>query len=266
MASHAAKAQKEIHKVIAELSYSTRWWAWWSNPLTGIHQDHKQGLPYLAQQLDNPDYACLLEIRSLLNLDDCPDMALQEHLLIRALCLATAAEITQCLQSLAILSLDDTILNARPQDWETLYGVSSPELIRHAITQHNQLPDALRAIQNQLASKIAQKQVAPLMLNERIHVVAGAYLRSYFPRLFNRWKLSFRTELIDLISHTKTLPTELFEPLTNWLNPCLSDLHNEVFQQFEIPMFNDTDEDFNFEDDMDDTFTDRLTQEESPHA
>ncbi len=51
-----------------ELIFSSRWWAWWSNPLIAIHEEHRVSLPLTKEQLDNIDYFNLLQLRSTLQI------------------------------------------------------------------------------------------------------------------------------------------------------------------------------------------------------
>lgn len=248
--------------MIGELTYSTKWWAWWSNPLIGISPDQRRLLPLLDSTMENPNYSTLLELRELLRLDDLPDEKLYEQLNIRALCLASPTEMNNHLSKLAVLSMNSDILNARPQDWEDHYGIRSAEQIRDVITEFNNLSHLLLPVQISLTASLRKYRIAPLPIHERIRLITGLYLINFFPKLFHRWKLMLSLEIANLIEQMPKLPVDVEENLSTWFSHSLTALHSAVFEQFDVPLF-DFDED---EFDVDEEDPEPYSSEGQAHA
>lgn len=223
--------------MIAELSYASRWWAWWSNPLQGIHIDHKNLLPLTNEQLANVDYFRLLQIRSTLGLLDTPDDLLESRLELRSLAMATPAHFEQHFTRFALFTLDSSILHARTQDWEANYGVNSPDLIREIITLKSEVPPELISWQEAATRYLANALKRQLFLNERIQLGFALYLRSFFPRFFSRWQLTQNSEIVQWANAIEPIPTDFWDVVNNWAAPSLEAFHKEVFSEFEIPEF-----------------------------
>jgi hypothetical protein len=223
--------------MIGDLTYASHWWAWWSNPVNQIHEDHKNTLPLTNDQLENIDYVHLLQIRSTLSLSDLPDELLETRMELRSLALATPAQFDQHLVRFALFTLDSSILHARPQDWESSFGVTSPELIREIITLKNDLPTELIQWQEGVARYLTNSLKKQLLIQERARVGFAIYLRSFFPRMYSRWLLTQSNEILEWANALETIPTDLWDVIDNWSSPSLVALHTEIYATFEIPTF-----------------------------
>ena len=217
-----------------ELIFSSRWWAWWSNPLIAIHEEHRVSLPLTKEQLDNIDYFNLLQLRSTLNMPELPDDRLILRPELRSIAIATNSVLEEHLQRFALFSLDASILHARPQDWESSFGVNSPEVIREIIVLKNDLPEALIQWQESAARHMANTLKKQLFLHDRIRLGFAVYLRSYFPKIYQRWQLTQTKEIIDWSNDLEPIPQELWDVIDHWSEAAFCALHSEVYSHHEV--------------------------------
>lgn len=232
---------------LADIEVSVRFWAWWSNPLIDMHEDqrYRLGLPIVDPH--EIDYLSLLEIRSNLELDDTPDELLSYNPGLRGLAFAQAEEFQTRLMPFSYWLLDASVLNARPQDWEQAYGISSPDDIRHIISQRAALPASLMNWHGQLTRSLNLNLKGSLLLADRARACLLIYLRSFYPRLGKRWALTQSDAVIQASQLLEPLPSEQWEEFQKWAAPMLAVL-NELFeQQVSMPEFN-----LDFEADTDD--------------
>lgn len=220
--------------MIAELSLTTQWWSWWSNPLIGIHPDHRLGLDFNLLNTNKIGYFHLLELRSLLGLSDLPDEQILARAELRTLALSQLEIRQPNLYKFSLLTLDSAILHARPQDWEAHFDVKSPELIREIIGLRNEFPEPLLQIQSKTSRHIAQSLKSHMSIGQRADLGLGIYLQSFFPKFFARWKLTQSNELNLLLKHSENIPEELWDSTNRWIENELQSLHSSVVSTFEV--------------------------------
>jgi hypothetical protein len=234
--------------VIGELTYASSWWAWWSNPLKGMHEDFIKLLPLSQNQSPAIDYFSLLQLRSSLSLPDIPDKLLQDRPELRSIALANNEALDRHLMPFGVFTLDSSILHARAQDWESNFGVSSPDTIREIITLKSELPAELGQWQEGVARRLANALKKQLFLNDRAKLGFAIYLRSFYPNLYTRWLLTQSSELGQLADTLDTIPVDLWDVIHTWSEAPVQALHADLFEPFKDPEFEMTfDDDFNEE-------------------
>lgn len=234
--------------MIGELTYSSRWWAWWSNPAIRFHDEHRIQLARTQEQLSQIDYFDLLQLRSSLNLPDLPDDLLASRPELRSLAIENGEVLEKHLVRFALFSMDSSILHARPQDWETSFGVYSADLIREIVVLKHEFPSQLLQWQESMARHITHSLKKKLLLNDRIRLGLAVYLRSYFPRFYSRWQLTQGIEIVNWADSLETISPELWEVVDEWSNASFNAFHSEVFAPFDTVEFDfpADDEDFQF--------------------
>lgn len=211
------------------LNYSGTWWAWWSNPALGMHDDHLPTMPLPPRDLKTIDYFRLLELRSALSFPDVPDDLLSDRPELRAAVTAPPGLLMKHLVRFAVLSLDSSILYSRAQDWESNYNVNQPDMIREIVTLRNDLPMTLANWQGSFCSQMKQAITQPVFLEERMLIGFAMYLRSYFPALFKRWVLTKPIAITRWANMLEPLPLEFWDTVDTWCRPSIQALHDEVF-------------------------------------
>lgn len=213
--------------------FGTAWWAWWSNPLNGMHDDHKLALPFTNTQLRKLDYFQLIQVRSVLGLPDTPDEQLSAKLELRALALASIDQLGRHFLPLAVWGLDSSILHARTQDWDAYYGVTSPEQIREMVVLRNDIPRELYVWHDSFSSQLKQQLSRPIPLPERAIISLGVYLKSYYPALYSRWVLLLPLEITHTLTRLEGIPIDYFDRVDQLVGPSLQRLCDELAKEFE---------------------------------
>ncbi len=206
-----------MNKEIAEKSIS--WWAWWSNPIIGMHDDHR--FKYSLGLLENEefDYFKILEVRSQLDLPEIPDELLVFNPDVRWFALLNMEEIEEKIKPFAYFLLDSSILHARPQDWEEAYGISSPDEIRTIISERADLPKELIEWQSGASRSLNLNLKSSLFYNDRAKLCFYVYLLSFFPKLAKRASLIFPEQITLSAKIIDKMPIELWEVFQNWARP-----------------------------------------------
>lgn len=220
-----------------DLTYTSRWWAWWSNPAIHIHEEQGTLLGLTAEQMNRIDYFDLIQLRSSLNLPDLPDDLLIARPELRSLAFQNDQAMESQLLQFGMFTLDSSILHARPQDWESSFGVTSPELIRQIITLKNELPGQLAAWHDATARHMANALKKKLLLTERIRLGLAVYLRSHFPRFYSRWQLTQSKEIVGWANALEPMPPELWEVVDPWSAHAIQAFHQDIYSPFEIIEF-----------------------------
>lgn len=215
------------------LTYSGTWWAWWSNPAIHIHDEQLSMVSLPKSILDKIDYFQLLQTRSTLGLSDIPDELLQQRPELRSVLLASAEQVQKHMMQLSTLSLDSSILHARAQDWESNYGIVSPETIREIVTYRNDLPKSFMQWQGIFSSQFNQSLNQPSFLAERALLGFAVYLLSYFPHIFKRWALTQPLRIIQWAKNVEPMPLEVWDEMDKWSKPFIEACHQDVYSSYE---------------------------------
>lgn len=220
-----------------DLLISSAWWVWWSNPLVRIHNDQLYKLALPLGEVRKLDYFRLLDLRNSLTLDEIPDELIQFKPYLRCLAYATPEQVQTHLAPLALFTLDNSILHARPNDWEEWFGVSSAEQIRDLVAQRGALPARLMAWQDDLSRNLSLNLKNHLHLADRAELCLGLILKSFTPALFGRWILMKSDRLAMLIKALELINSDLWDPLDQYLDPLLRALNEEASQHLKIVEF-----------------------------
>lgn len=241
---------------LANIQFSVHFWAWWTNPYVDIHDDHRYRLARPIINAKDLDYLSLLEVRRVLELDDTPDELLSYHPEMRALAILSPDEFNSRFMPFSYWLLDASVLNARPQDWEQVYGISSPEEIRDIISQRAALPDALLNWHGNAARTLNLNLKSPLLLPDRAAICLLVYLRSFYPRFYRRWKLTRSDLIVHAAQMLDPIPNELWDIFQAWAKPVFDGLSDLVSTQTHMPDFA-----LDFEPDTDEFELDNLLKE-----
>lgn len=212
--------------------FGAAWWAWWSNPLRGMHEDHKVALPLTNAQLSCLDYFQLIQVRSVLGLPDTPDEQLTSKLELRSLALASLEQVSTYLMPISVWSLDSSILHARAQDWEAYYGVTAPEQIREMVVLRNDIPRELFVWHDGFAAQLKQLMPRAVQLKERALISLGVYLKSFYPDFYARWMFTLPIELSNLLEKLDCIPMDYFEQVDQLVHSNIQQLCKEVLRDF----------------------------------
>lgn len=230
--------------MIGELLYAKHWWVWWSNPVLGIHDDHRYRAALTPTDFEHLDYFRLLDIRSQLELSEVPDDSLVENLEIRCLALSDAASIESRLTRFAVLTMSSTILSANAAEWNEYYGVSSPELIKELVRQRAELPNEILYWQEPFSRSLANSLTTNLSMLDRTRLGLCMVLRTYFPKIMGRWSLTCPRAVTEFANSLESMPEDKFEFLKAWSWGQLQELDQDTRARFEV-------RDFSFEVDTD---------------
>lgn len=222
----------------ATLNHQVQWWVWWSNPETGIHPDWKDELqndPYLDQS-DN--ILALIQKRSMLGLSDVPDEQFANHPWAMALVLAPEELRLSCTVKFGVLTLDNSVLHARPHDWKSQFNVDTAENIRTLIQLKNDIPHPVSRWQDQVANLIANNTSDSLWITERQKIGLGVYLRSRLPQLWKRWTLTESRMIKQWVERLPLLDEHQLEALETWIADDITPLTETVLAEDQQTMMN----------------------------
>ncbi|MCR2747242.1 hypothetical protein [Limnobacter parvus] len=214
------------------LRFDTQWWAWWSNPLVNVHDEQLAVLPVITQKTQKLDYFKLFELRSVLALPDMPDDSLDTKLQLRALALASRSQLESHFLKLAVWGMDTSILHARAQDWQSNYGITSPDHIREIVTLRNEMPGEIYVWHDTFASQLKMLNSQPVLVGDRALLSLAIYLKSFFPLLYARWKLTVPLAISELASKLESIPLDLWETIDSLTSFAIESLHHEIFEPF----------------------------------
>jgi hypothetical protein len=211
------------------------WWKWWSNPLINIHPEHLERIPF-AQNKDKPmEYYQLLQIRNILELEDLPGPTLDTKPELIALATATAEQLGKHLFKLCVLSMDTMIIHARPQEWESKFGITSADTIRQTIELYRSIPTRLSKWQFSAATLINQDDNRVLNAQDRAQIGLGLILKSFFPAFYKRWAITTAHPIYRLINQIDPLEESTWNEIIEWINPELNALYEEIASDYQEP-------------------------------
>ncbi|WP_334118557.1 hypothetical protein [Limnobacter sp.] len=213
------------------------WWKWWSNPLINIHADQLERLPFETNRETNKalDYFQLLQTRSILELDDIPEPSLQDKPELISISLADSATVERHLLKLATLTMDTSIIHARPQEWNSKFGISSPEEIRQIIEHYRSIPYRLSKWQFSVASLVNHNDNMMLPTHTRTQLGLGLVIKSFFPSFFQRWSITSSRSVTSLIKQIDPLEEGLWNETIGWIDAELAALFEETANQYREP-------------------------------
>lgn len=217
------------------IAYETQWWAWWSNPVVGLHEEKMTRISVPRSLFGSLNYFQLIQVRSTLGLDDLPDELLTQCLELRSLALANTADHQDVLLKLALLTMDSTVLHCNAQDWETQYGVTSADQIRRIVVLKNEFPRELLQWQEINAHRLRADSAQDIHLDARIQLGLALFLKSFFPRFFKRWELTQSNQIGVWTSNLELLPEDRWETLHEWCKEMFTSFHSSVYSAFELP-------------------------------
>lgn len=210
------------------LRFATQWWAWWSNPTLKIHKEQLAVLPVTTQQVQKLDYFKLIELRSILALPERPDEFLSEKLELRSLALATTEQLQHHFMKWAVWGMDTSILHARAQDWQANYGLTSPDSIREIVMLRNEMPGEIYVWHDTFANQLKMLNASPVHIGDRALLSLAIYLKSFFPQLYARWKLTVPLGISSLASKLESIPLDLWDTFNSLTSEAIGLLHNEI--------------------------------------
>lgn len=215
-----------------DLERSLGFWAWWSNPIVGMHDDYRYrvGIPLVDDQ--KLDYLTLLEVRGLLELSDTPDDSLLHYPQLCALAIIDPDVLRRIIQPCAVLVLDGSILNARPQEWDENYGVKSADDIRRIITQRGDFPKPIWDWREQIVRNLQINIDAKRSIDERALLAFAFVLKQFFPAFYKRWKLCHSMAIDQNLAFLDPLPIEYTDTFLAWLKPVLEGFESWYGEQY----------------------------------
>lgn len=213
------------------------WWRWWSNPLIGLNSDHQHRMPYALGTAgkSSVDYFQLLQTRSVLELDDHPDQDLLHYPELISISLSTQKQLEIHLIKVASLTLDSSIIHARPQEWDQKFNVKSADEIRKIIEFYRSIPVRLNRWQYQCANAINQDDRLVIPIQTRMEIGLGVVLKSYFPSFFKRWALKVPHQVVRLVDTIDPIEQGLWKEVHEWIATEVQALFDEINQQHQEP-------------------------------
>jgi|GEM_PF-3932017 len=237
MAFSAESLARKVQKMNIPEPMQMLWWKWWSNPLINIHAEQLERIPFETNHRTGKiqDYFQLLQTRSILELDDIPEPSLQDKPELVCISLGNTATIEKHLLKLATLTMDTSIIHARPQEWNSKFGVSSPEEIRQIIEHYRSIPYRLAKWQFSVASLVNQNDNEILTIHTRTLLGLGLVIKSFFPSLFKRWSVTSSRSITSLIKQIDPLEEGLWNETIGWIDTELAALFEETADQYREP-------------------------------
>jgi hypothetical protein len=226
--------------MINEMSLNLQWWMWWSNPLLNAHASQLHKIPLQTTSPSGIDYYDLLRVRSIVDAPDLPDAMLEKRSLLKMLAFVDEELMVKTLQRLVVLTMDRSMLHARPQDWEVQFGVRSPETIRRLVQARQELPGLFFSWQDSTCTLLSlQKIDTPLQLNmqERVALGLGVYLKTFYPKIYQRWVLTRSADIEKLCRQLEKLPGDSEDVFFAWMQQDIEALWAEAtvsFQEVEL--------------------------------
>jgi len=224
--------------MIDDENIAASWWRWWTNPCEGMHPDKVQWLKAQGiEWADRPEPSLIIKIRRLMNLSCLPDNHMTATPTRVVLGLVDHAEMESELSQFACLVLDDSILTARPSDWEQLHGVHNTEVIRDLISTFRTLSPGLETIRINIVTSLQRVQSEAVKINQAILIVLGLYLRKFSPVFYQRWLLGVSDQVAAYIHEVPLLSRDdLLQEFESWIDPAIEKIIGNFVQQFEIPL------------------------------
>jgi hypothetical protein len=224
------------------------WWKWWSNPLIHIHPNHRDRIPFnIGKDSEKPlEYYQLLQIRSLLELEDLPGPTLETQPELVALAAAPVESVEKHLHKLCVLTMDNMVIHLRPQEWESKFGIASAETIREIIEQYRSIPATLSKWQFSTAVNINQNENLVLKAPARTILGLGIILKSFFPQFYKRWVLTTDQQTTKLLNQIDPIEESAWNEIIEWIGADLKALYEETARQYVEPDISMTED---FEDD-----------------
>lgn len=215
------------------LSMQIAWWRWWSNPLVGLHPENMANLPFLPKADKPIDYFQLLHTRSIFELSDIPDNNLEAKPEFMSIALADPSVLERYLIKLSAFTMGHNIINVRPPEWESHYGIATPELIRQMIEHYRSIPPRLSKWQAQIAYTITQTTHGSFPVRDRMMLAIGVLLKSFYPAFSKRWIITQSTQTARLLETLDPLEEGLAADAMDWMNNELAKLHEHISADFE---------------------------------
>lgn len=213
------------------------WWKWWSNPLTNIHPSHKDRIPFaIGKDTEKPlEYYQLLQIRSLLELEDLPGPTLETQPELVALAAAPVESVEKHMHKLCVLTMDNMVIHLRPQEWESRFGITSAEAIRLTIEQYRSIPPTLSKWQFATAIAINQHENLVLKAPARAILGLGIILKSFFPQFYKRWVLTTDQQTTKLLNQIDPIEESAWTEIIEWIGADLKALYEETAKEYVEP-------------------------------
>jgi len=221
--------------MIGDIARFGEWWAWWSNPARGIHDDHRFLMALTPEDMKRIDYFRLLELRSAYELQDVPDPLVQAMPEWQSVPWINDTELFEHFWQLGVLTLDTGVLQFTIADWAEAFDVQNADLIRNLVRIRSELPVPIRHWQDEFSRNLTQTLKNRLAFNERIRLSMLIFLKSYLPRLAQRWRLTCSKQVTDLARKFDPMPDEAMEVMLEWIKPSLDATHAVVKAQFDVP-------------------------------
>lgn len=219
----------------SDILYGKQWWAWWSDPLMGLHNDHAYRLSLGPDEPPSLEFLRLLEIRSSCELSDLPDPELILRPAWRALALASDETLVDRLWSLSTLTLGPECLTANSAEWGERYGVHSAEQIRELIRIRAELPPTFMMWQDQVC-RVLQRQAQPLRnLLGRIKLVLALLQTTVMPRVQARWSLCLPLSILELVKQIDKPQDKVAREVMDWIQPSIETIMAEQLEQYALP-------------------------------
>jgi hypothetical protein len=223
--------------MINDEQIAAHWWRWWTNPCEGLHADK---VNWLKSQgviwSDSADLSLVVKVRRLLNISATPDdcMLSQPDLVLVAL--IDYMEIKGLHSRLPCMVLEDSILKARPSDWESLYGVHDTELIRDLISSFRGLSPELETIRIQVMNALRDKRAGSISVRQGTQIVLGLFFRQFVPVFYQRWVATMSDHVEACIRLVPPLSREdLIDEFKSWVQEPLEAEVRRYVAGFEIP-------------------------------
>lgn len=216
---------------------SAKWWRWWANPLEGLHperlsQIESQGI----STKDHHRYDVVSRARRILSVPSIPDDAMIESPEKLLSVLVDTETLSARLAGLGCLVLGDSILTARNQDWEDLYGVKDNEMIRDLVSSLRSLTPVLEIIRLEILSSAPFQQSETPTLQQAIHIVLGLYFREFSLPFYARWLLTMSKDTEETLSNIQRINKEQVSEFQQWVDRRLLPLIDDFKCAHEIPL------------------------------
>lgn len=213
------------------------WWKWWSNPLTNIHPNHLDRIPFNTnRQSEKPlEYFQLLQIRNILELDELPGATLETQPELVALAATPEEEVAKHLHKLSVLTMDTMVIHARPQEWESKFGITSPETIRQTIEKYRSIPAQLSKWQFATATIVNHDENMIIKAPARAILGLGILLKSFFPQFYKRWVITTDQRTTKLLHQIDPIEESAWNEIIEWIGTDLRTLYEDTARLYVEP-------------------------------
>lgn len=215
-----------------------QWWKWWSNPTINLHADHLNRVPFSIHPDKPIEYFQLLQIRNILELEELPGPTLETQTQLVALAVASNEQVTQHLQKLCVLTMDNMVIHARPQEWDSKFGIISADAIRQTIEWYRSIPTTISKWQFNAATIINQDENVVLTAKTRAMIGLGIILKSFFPQFYKRWLITTERSVTKTLATIDPIEESAWNEIIEWMGADLQALYDEVAPKFQEETLN----------------------------